>query len=221
MNKNKEDVIIDEILDAYAEDLYEADLEEYAHLFEEDEQYLANKHLMENVEYKKTEKRKIHLTKYIAAAAAVLLIITVTIPTTEASAWRIWDLDFWFGEHEDHTEIRPNDTDIFPQFVVAELINGFEIAFENIDETGVFIQYQNDNGEYLIYSQIPKSQFTSQLDNENHGVEKQLIGDFEVAVSDGSKDTIYEVVTDEVAIFIQSNADEDIVKTFLLNLKEN
>ncbi len=220
MKKDKEDLIIDELLEAYVKDVAEEDFKEFAHYFEEDEQYLTNKHLVENVKYEPTKlkKKPIRFTKYVAAAAAVLIIVSVTIPT-EASAWRIWDLRFLFGEHEDHTSIKPEDK--FPQYFVSDLIEGYEVLFESSDESNIMIQYQNKTtGEYILYIQVEKEQFVSQLDNENRNTAEEIIGDFKAVVSENENDIIFEAVTDRVAIYVQTDAGYVTGKAFIESLKE-
>ena len=221
MKKDKPDLIIDELLDAYARDLAEEEFEEFAHYFEEDEQYLMNKHLVENVRYEPTKPKKkpFRLAKYVAAAAAILIIFSVAIPT-EASAWRIWDLDFWFGEHEDHTEVKPNDKDAFPQYYINELPEDFVLSFENMSDSDEYFQYNNSEGKYLIYMQIKREQYISQLDNENRSGITETIGDFRTLVSENDVDCIFEVITDNVAIYIQTNAGYDVGKKFLESIKE-
>lgn len=221
MKKDKDDLIIDELLEAYTKDLAEEEFKEFAHYFEEDEQYLANKHLVENVRYEpsKPKKKRTGLAKYAAAAAAVLLIVFVTVPT-EASAWRIWDLRFLFSDNSDHTLIRPEDVDKFPQYYVSEIPESFEIVVETINEENIFVQYQNEEGCYLSYMQVTKDQFVSQLDRENREITEEIIGDFKAAVSNNGSDAIFEVVTDSVAIFVQTNAGYECGKLFLKNLKE-
>lgn len=225
----------EEAMAKLADELAMQEYSEYAHLFEEDEQFLGNRQLVENVSYEdpsegsaaetadsfeagKNKKRKRSIAKLAAIAAVVCLVFTAAVP--EASAWRIWGLDFLFGEHSDHTEIKPNDENTFPQYYVSEIPYGFDIMFENAEKTGIVIQYQNNNEKTILYMQMKKEQFTSQLDNEHRGMEERKIGDFNALVSETADDVIIEAVTDEVAIIVQTNAGYETGKKFMENLKE-
>lgn len=218
-----------------ADELAMQEYSEYAHLFEEDEQFLENRQLVENVSYedpsegsaaetagsfevRKKKKRKHSLAKLTAIAAVVCLVFTAAVP--EASAWRIWGLDFLFVEHSDHTEITPNDDNTFPQYYVADIPEGFEIEFESTMKTISNVRYINKENQFILYTQVQREQFVSLLDNENRGIEKAIIGDFNVIVSKTDKDIIIEAVTDEVAITVQTNAGYETGKKFMESLKE-
>ena len=196
----------------FAEDLYEADLAEYAYLFEEDEQYLNNKHLIENVRYERAPKKKKRFPKYIAATIAVVLFLSFALPVTEASAWKIWGLDFLFSEHSDHTEVKPDNEGKFPQYYVDSVPEGFEVSFENVTGSIEYFQYQNAMQEYILFTQVKKDQFVSQIDNENRTLTEEMIGEFKVIVSETDKDCIFEVTTDTVCISIQTTAGYEIGK---------
>lgn len=225
----------EEAMAKLADELAMQEYSEYAHLFEEDEQFLENRQLVENVSYEepskgsaaetagsfevgKKKKRKHSLAKLAAIAAVVCLVFTAAVP--EASAWRIWGLDFLFGEHSDHIESKSNDEDKFPQYYVYEIPEGFEIAFESTMKTITTVQYINTNDKFILYTQVKRDQFVSQLDNENRGISKETIGDFDVIVSKTAADVIIEAVTDAVAITVQTNAGYEVGKKFMENLKE-
>ena len=218
--KNEEKNIADELLNAFAEDMYELEYEEFADIIDTDSQYQANKHLMENVRYEHTSRKKKRFPKYIAAAIAIIFFLSVTVPTTEASAWKIWKLDFLFSEHSDHVEVKPNNTEQFPQYYVDSVPDGFEISFENVTGSIEFFQYQNDRQEYILFTQVKKEQFVSQIDNENRDIKEELIGDFKVIVSEGNQDCIFEVTTDIVCITVQTNAGYETGKKIIEVLKE-
>ena len=216
----------DEFMDAIAKKIFDQAYEEYAELFENDEQFQQNRHLVENVKYEKKEKKKFQagVGRFIATAAVVCIVFTIVVPVAEANAWRIWDLDFLFGDHEDHTEIKPNTENAFPQYYLSTVPDGFDVIFENNTETRVFIQYQNAANQFILYTQIQKAQFVSQLDNEHHDLKTEMIGDFETLISENEseneQDVIFEAVTDRVAITVQTNAGYDIGKKFMESLKE-
>ena len=215
----------DEFMDAIAKKIFDQAYEEYAELFENDEQFQQNRHLVENVKYEKKEKKKFPagVGRFIATAAVVCIVFTIVVPVAEANAWRIWNLGFLFGDHEDHTGITPNiEEDTFPQYYVTAVPDGFDVAFENNKETGVFIQYINAENQFILYTQMKKTEFVSQLDNEHHDLETEMIGDFETLISanENEQDVIFEAVTDRVAITVQTNAGYDIGKKFIESLKE-
>lgn len=212
----------DEFMDTVAKKIFEQEYEKYAALFEEDEQFQQNKHLVENVRYEKKEKKKFSegVGRLLATAAVVCFVFAIVMPVAQANAWRIWDLDFLFGNHDDHTEIKPNTENAFPQYYILAIPDGFQVVFENNEETGIFIQYENAENQFILYTQIQKAQFVSLLDNEHHNLERKLIGNFETLVSENEQDVIFEAVTDRVAITVQTNAGYDVGKKFIESLKE-
>lgn len=231
-NHNDQDTYLENV----ADELLEAEYSEYAHLFEEDEQFQQKKHLVDGVRYEEStavkdetreEKRQRTKTKWgkslgkVAAIAAVVCVVfTVVVPIAEADAWKIWNLDFLFGEHDDHAEIQPNDEDKFPQYCVSEIPYGFDIAFENATETGIYIQYYNEREQFIVYTQIKREQYISQLDNEKHDIAEEVISDFSVRVIISENDTIFEAVTDTVAITVQTNAGYETGKKFIESLRK-
>lgn len=225
----------EEAMAKLADELAMQEYSEYAHLFEEDEQFLENRQLVENVSYEepskgsaaetagsfevgKKKKRKHSLAKLAAIAAVVCLVFTAAVP--EASAWRIWGLDFLFGEHSDHIESKANDEDKFPQYYVSATPNGFEITFEDISKDSIIAQYIDEYGRFILYTQAVKENFVSQLDNEHRNVTEDTIGDFHLLISEAGSDVFIEAVTNQVAITVQTNAGYEIGKKFVENLKE-
>ena len=213
----------DEFMDAIAKKIFDQAYEEYAELFENDEQFQQNRHLVENVKYEKKEKKKFQagVGRFIATAAVVCIVFTIVVPVAEANAWRIWNLGFLFGDHEDHTGITPNiEEDTFPQYYVTAVPDGFDVIFEDTTTTSIIIRYQNQQDQFILYTQVDGDEFFSQLDNEHHDLKKETIGDFEVLISENEQDVILEAVTDRVAITIQTNAGYEVGKKFIESLKE-
>lgn len=225
----------EEAMAKLADELAMQEYSEYAHLFEEDEQFLENRQLVENVSYKepsegsaaetadsfeagKKKKRKHSLAKLAAIAAVVCLVFTAAVP--EASAWRIWGLDFLFGEHSDHIESKANDDDKFPQYNVCKLLKGYEIVFEDNAKDSVIVQYADEEGKFILYTQTVKENFVSQLDSEHSDIKEDTIGDFRLLVSETGSDVFIEAVTNKVAITVQTNAGYETGKNFIENLKE-
>lgn len=213
----------DEFMDAIAKKIFDQEYEEYEELFETDEQFQQNKHLVENVKYEKKEKKKFPagVGRFLATAAVVCIVFTIVVPVAEANAWRIWNLDFLFGEHNDHTGVTPNiEEDTFPQYYVTVVPDGFDVIFEDASTTSIIIRYQNQQDQFILYTQVDRDEFFSQLDNEHHDLKKETIGDFEVLISENEQDVILEAVTNRVAITIQTNAGYAIGKKFIESLKE-
>lgn len=225
----------EEAMAKLADELAMQEYSEYAHLFEEDEQFLENRQLVENVSYEepskgsaaetagsfevgKKKKRKHSLAKLAAIAAVVCLVFTAAVP--EASAWRIWGLDFLFGEHSDHIESKANDEDKFPQYNVCKVLKGYEIVFEDNAKDSVIVQYADEEGNFILYTQTVKENFVSQLDSEHSDIKEDTVGDFNLLVSETGSDVFIEAVTNKVAITVQTNAGYEIGKKFMENLKE-
>lgn len=233
--KAQEAQAAEEAMAKLADELAMQEYSEYAHLFEEDEQFLENRQLVENVSYEepskgsvaetagcfevgKKKKRKHSFAKLAAIAAVVCLVFTAAVP--EASAWRIWGLDFLFGEHSDHTEIKPNDRDTFPQYYVSEIPEGFEIVFEDVGDDSIIVQYTDEYGNYIVYTQVVREKFVSQLDSEHSKIKEDAVGDFHLLVRETGSDVFIEAVTNRVAITVQTNAGYETGKKFMENLKE-
>ena len=215
----------DEFMDAIAKKIFDQEYEEYEELFETDEQFQQNRYLVENVKYEKKEKKKFPagVGRFLATAAVVCIVFTIVVPVAEANAWRIWNLGFLFGDHEDHTGITPNiEEDTFPQYYVTAVPDGFDVIFEDTTTTSIIIRYQNQQDQFILYTQVDGDEFFSQLDNEHHDLETEMIGDFETLISanENEQDVIFEAVTDRVAITVQTNAGYDIGKKFIESLKE-
>lgn len=208
--RTREDEIAEKLLSAFADYMEEQDGERM-------------EEVMAQVAARK--KREGHLRRkkwlrYAAAFAMVLIVGTVVLPTTEAHAWFVWRLDLLFGNHSDHVEIRPDDGQQFPQFYVGEIPEGFEVA-DTQENTGViFIQYVNKEKKYISFTQTQRSGFKAAEDNEHRTERNELIADFDVRISEGDEDIVFEFTTDAVDVMVQTNAGYEVGAEFLKNLKE-
>lgn len=168
----------------------------------------------------KSSRKPNRLIKYAAIFIAAVAIAGAVVPVEEVSAWVIWKFDAIFGEHPDHTEIKPNDEKDFLQYYVEELPDGFDIISEKNQNGGQYIQYANSAGKYIIYNQVKREHFVSNYDNENHENNKEMIADFEVLVSEGENDISFEIITEFVIISVHTDAGYDVGVEFIRKLKE-
>ena len=169
---------------------------------------------------KRGKKSRQRLLRYAAVFAAVIIVAGVVIPVDEVSAWVVWKFDALFGENDDHTEIKPNDENDFIQYYVAEIPEGFEVVSEQADEKRIHIQYSNSSGDYIMLTQMPRELYITSFDSECRETYSEVIGNFEVLVNEGEDDCAFELLTDEVAILIYTNAGYDTGKKVIEKLKE-
>lgn len=168
----------------------------------------------------KSSPKPNRLVKYAAIFIAAITIVSIIVPVEEVSAWVVWKFDAIFGEHTDHTEIKPNDTNSFLQYYIEEVPVGYEVVTQIIQNGNEFIQYENENGKHILFNQMERKLFVSTLDNEHRECWEEVICDFEVFVSKGVEDFSFEIITDEVVITIHTDDGYDTGRNIIENLKE-
>lgn len=169
----------------------------------------------------KSSPKPNRLVKYAAIFITAITIVSIIVPVEEVSAWVVWRFDAIFGEHDDHTEIKPNDEGDFLQYYVSEPPKGYEIISESNDDFCEIIQYVNAESKYIMLFQMKKEGYVTDLDNENRNNRYERINEFEVLVSESidGKDIAFEIITDQVAILIQTNDNYETGKSIINNLK--
>ena len=156
-----------------------------------------------------------------AAVAALVFAFVVAVPLTDASAWRIWNLDFFSSSEEDHKQVEAENANDFAKYYIEELPEGYCFDREILTENVVIKQvYHNENNRVIQFSQHNKENFVSQIDSENGNTHEERIGDFKVLVYKSGDDISFEITTDDNVIVLYSNDSYDICKEFVENLIE-
>lgn len=216
--KNNEFNKAEEFLRDYIDVIEEAQAAEFAKFL--DDEAIARETKIYGRKASTYSQKSNRLVKYVAVFIVVIVIAGVVVPVEEVSAWVVWKFDAIFGEHDDHTEIKPDDVGDFLQYYVGEIPEGFEVISEEKKDGREYIQYLNSEGNYIVFYQMERGLYVNSLDNENRKNHYEIISDFEILVSEGDSDFAFEIVTDKVAILIQTNAGYEIGKEVIENLKE-
>ena len=207
----------------------EQTLVEYAETFTDDwvaemDQYLAMDPDSEKNFAKYGKRKYIRPQKRILRYAAIFLIVafvgSIVIPIPQASAWQIWWLDLLFGENEEDIDVLPDNNEIIDVFVYKVPDNFYLVDEMQTSPTEYVANYINETGEYIIFMQSDNSEFAMHLDNENRIINTEVIGEFEVLVSTGTADIIFEITSDNSILSVQTNASYDVGKDFILGLKK-
>ena len=156
-----------------------------------------------------------------AAVAALVFAFVVAVPLTDASAWRIWNLDFFSSSEEDHTQVRSDLDSNFARYYIEDLPEGYYLEDEIVTE-GVAVKqiFHSKNNSVIKFSQYSKESFVSQMDSENGNTREERIGEFKVLIYESDDDLSFEITTDSNVILIYSNDSYDVCKEFIENLIE-
>ena len=156
-----------------------------------------------------------------AAVAALVFAFVVAVPLTDASAWRIWNLDFFSSSEEDHKQVESENANDFAKYYIEELPEGYyfhqEETTDSVVEKSIFL---NDEGKKIQFSQHNKESFISKIDNENGATREERIGEFRVLVYESEVDISCEITTDDNVMVIYSTDTYEICKVFIENLIE-
>lgn len=216
MSKYEQDT--DQILTEYAESFN-------AEMAAEMDKYLT---MDENAEenFERYGKRKyINPRKKVFRYAAIFIVAafigSIVIPIPQASAWQLWWLDLIFGENEEDIDVLPDNEDEFIEFYVDKIPEGFELIDEQkISSSEYVANYISNTEKYIIFIQSDKNEATLHLDNEKHNMYTDVIGEFEVLISEGRTDIIFCITAEKSNISIQTNAPYEVGKEFILGLKK-
>ncbi|MDD6231566.1 MAG: hypothetical protein PUA89_02445 [Frisingicoccus sp.] len=218
MKKNKYEKEAERILGEYAREetgKWASEMDKYISLDEAAEENFA---MFGKRKYIKPQKK---ILRYAAILLAVVFIGSIVVPIPQASAWRVWWLDLVFGENDVDIDITPANNNEFKEYYLSEIPEPYELA-EVISDTDSEYSalYLDPNEHYVIFMQTKKNESSVHMDNENRENHTDIIGDFEVLVSDGENDTLFEITTEKTLISIQTNAGYELGKNFILELKK-
>ncbi|MBR4410638.1 MAG: hypothetical protein IKT31_04900 [Firmicutes bacterium] len=161
------------------------------------------------------------ILRYAAIFLIVCFIGSFVIPIPQASAWKVWWMDFLIGINEEDVDVSSDREQEFLEYYVAEIPKGFTLVNEMLATPTEYIaNYANAEGKYIVFMQTEKNESALHLDNENRKLSTDIIGDFEALISTGEEDIIFGVTTENSNISVQTDAGFEVGKTFLQSLKK-
>lgn len=204
----------DEILKKFAEDMAEICDEEAAKIKQEAE----NAGIPDlKLRFKKQKSRRRRVLDIAALFLVVLFVGSVVIPAPKADAWRVWWLDLILGENSGDIDV--NNENEF-KYYVSELPEGFVFDKEDKNINRHMIQYVNDKGEVIVFTQNKDTNSEENIDNENTQYSKEMIGNFEVLVGLGEEKSEFEFTGEGTIMTVSTNASYEVGKEFIENIKE-
>ncbi len=166
-------------------------------------------------------RKPVNIRKRMLRIAAMFLVIvfvgSIVIPVPKADAWRVWWLDLLMGENTQDIDVNTNDDF---KYYVSELPEGFVFYKEKKNENRYMIQYMNEEGKSISFTQIKNKLGEKNIDNEYTRYTKEMIGDFEVLVGYDSKKNKFEFTVEDIIISVSTDASYEIGKEFIENIKK-
>ena len=166
-------------------------------------------------------RKPVNIRKRVLRIAAMFLVIvfvgSIVIPVPKADAWRVWWLDLLMGENTQDIDVNTNDDF---KYYVSELPEGFVFYKEKKNENRYMIQYMNEEGKSISFTQIKNKLGEKNIDNEYTRYTKEMIGDFEVLVVYDSKKNKFEFTVEDIIISVSTDASYEIGKEFIENIKK-
>lgn len=166
-------------------------------------------------------RKPVNIRKRMLRIAAMFIVIvfvgSIVIPVPKADAWRVWWLDLLMGENTQDIDVNTNDDF---KYYVSELPEGFVFYKEKKNENRYMIQYMNEEGKSISFTQIKNKLGEKNIDNEYTRYTKEMIGDFEVLVGYDSKKNKFEFTVEDIIISVSTDASYEIGKEFIENIKE-
>lgn len=166
-------------------------------------------------------RKPVNIRKRVLRIAAMFLVIvfvgSIVIPVPKADAWRVWWLDLLMGENTQDIDVNTNDDF---KYYVSELPEGFVFYKEKKNENRYMIQYMNEEGKSISFTQIKNKLGEKNIVNENREYTKEMIGDFEVLVGYDAEIIEFEFATEDVLMSVNTDASYEIGKEFIENIKE-
>ncbi|MGN1334571.1 MAG: hypothetical protein ACI4U1_05600 [Anaerovoracaceae bacterium] len=218
MKKNIYEKETERILTEYAEEQTEKWASEMDKYISTDEDAEENFAMFGKRKYIKSQKK---ILRYAAILLVVVFIGSIIVPIPQASAWRVWWLDLVFGDNDVDIDITPANNDEFNEYYLSEVPEPYELAEVVSDTDSEYSAlYLDSNEHYVFFMQTRKNESAVHMDNENREKHTDIIGDFEVLVSEGENDILFEITTEKTLISIQTNAGYEIGRKFILQLKK-
>lgn len=218
MKKTKYELEAENELKTYAEEMtseWASEMDKYISM---DEDAAENFEKYGKCRYVKPQKR---ILRYVAIFIAVIFAGSIVIPIPQVNAWQVWWLDLLFEEHEESIDITSPDGDNFKRYNVKNIPKGFNLADELSLMPGSYtIYYENDSDEFIEFSQAEKSGAAMHIDNENREKRVEMVGDYEVFISEGIEDMVYIFTTEDILMSIHTNASEEVIYEFINNIEK-
>ena len=121
------------------------------------------------------------------------------------------------GENTQDIDVNTNDDF---KYYVSELPEGFVFYKEDKNENRYMLQYVNEEGKVILFTQNRTTSSEKYLDNENTRYTKEMIGDFEVLVGYDYEKIEFEFKGENIFISVNTNASYEVGKEFIENIKE-
>ncbi len=210
------------VVDRKADEILKKFTSDIVKIYDEEAKELMRQAEAEGVPDIKLHIRKpVNIRKCVLRIAAMFLVIvfvgSIVIPVPKADAWRVWWLDLLMGENTQDIDVNTNDDF---KYYVSELPEGFVFYKEKKNENRYMIQYMNEEGKSISFTQIKNKLGEKNIDNEYTRYTKEMIGDFEVLVGYDSKKNKFEFTVEDIIISVSTDASYEIGKEFIENIKE-
>ena len=147
----------------------------------------------------------------------IVFVGSIVIPVPKADAWRVWWLDLLMGENTQDIDVNTNDDF---KYYVSELPEGFVFYKEKKNENRYMIQYMNEEGKKILFTQFRETKAENSADIENTLFRKEMIGSFEVFVGQDAKKTEFEFKGDDTIMTVNTDAGYQVGKEFIEKIKE-
>ncbi len=210
------------VVDRKADEILKKFTSDIVKIYDEEAKELMRQAEAEGVPDIKLHIRKpVNIRKCVLRIAAMFLVIvfvgSIVIPVPKADAWRVWWLDLLMGENTQDIDVNTNDDF---KYYVSELPEGFVFYKEKKNENRYMIQYMNEEGKSISFTQIKNKLGEKNIDNEYTRYTKEMIGDFEVLVGYDSKKNKFEFTVEDIIISVSTDASYEIGKEFIENIKK-
>ena len=210
------------VVDRKADEILKKFTSDIVKIYDEEAKELMRQAEAEGVPDIKLHIRKpVNIRKCVLRIAAMFLVIvfvgSIVIPVPKADAWRVWWLDLLMGENTQDIDVNTNDDF---KYYVSELPEGFVFDKEDKNKHRYMLQYVNEEGKVIVFTQDKTTSSEKHLDNENTRYTKEMIGDFEVLVGYDSKKNKFEFTDEEIIISVSTDASYEIGKEFVEKIKK-
>ncbi len=210
------------VVDRKADEILKKFTSDIVKIYDEEAKELMRQAEAEGVPDIKLHIRKpVNIRKCVLRIAAMFLVIvfvgSIVIPVPKADAWRVWWLDLLMGENTQDIDVNTNDDF---KYYVSELPEGFVFDKEDKNKHRYMLQYVNEEGKVIVFTQDKTTSSEKHLDNENTRYTKEMIGDFEVLVGYDSKKNKFEFTDEDIIISVSTDASYEIGKEFVEKIKK-
>ncbi len=206
----------EEILRSYGEAARQQDAALFDAILAEDENYQKYEKLYGRRRYRDPKKQ---ILRYAAILLVALFVASIAVPVPQASAWRIWWLDLITGESDVDVQVDAENAYDFVEYYPGKLPEGFRlVSDEKVGETKREAKYEDSNGKYIFFSQKKIEKTSDYVDNEKAETKKQIVGNFEVAITYSEDDVVFEFIAEQSVGRIHTNAGYETGCFFVENL---